>query len=239
MQFTKKIVFALAALSLTAAGYSQSTNKWESSAGLGLTLTRGNSDTLLFTADAQTAKKYTSDELSFGASISYGEQNDIKNNEAAKAYGQWNHLFSKRFYGYLRAEGLHDAIADVEYRVTLSPGAGYYFIKETNMTLSAEAGPAVVFEKQGGVEKTYLTARAAEKFEYKFNDRARIWQMAEFLPQIDNLDNYVINAELGVEASLTKRTALRAVLQDTFDNQPAPGRKKNDLKLVTSVVLKF
>src|ERR1041385_8696612 len=109
MQFTKKIVFALAALSLTAAGYSQSTNKWESSAGLGLTLTRGNSDTLLFTADAQTAKKYTSDELSFGASISYGEQNDIKNNEAAKAYGQWNHLFSKRFYGYLRAEGLHDA----------------------------------------------------------------------------------------------------------------------------------
>jgi putative salt-induced outer membrane protein YdiY len=239
MHSTKKILFVMAALSLTATGYSQSTNKWQSSAGLGLTLTRGNSDTLLFTADAQTAKKFTTDELSFGASVSYGEQNDIKNNEAAKAYGQWNHLFSERFYGYVRAEGLHDAIADVEYRVTLSPGVGYYFIKEPKMTLSGEAGPAVVFEKQGGNEKTYLTARVAEKFEYKFNDRARIWQSAEFLPQIDNLDNYIINAELGVESSLTKKTALRAVLQDTFDNQPAPGRKKNDLKLVTSVVVKF
>jgi hypothetical protein len=63
--------------------------------------------------------------------------------------------------------------------------------------------------------------------------------MAEFLPQIDRWKNYIINAEVGAEASLTKKTALRVVLQDTFDNQPAPGRKKNDLKLVTSVVVKF
>jgi putative salt-induced outer membrane protein YdiY len=239
MHSIKKLGFILAALCLAATGYSQSTNKWQSSAGLGLTLTRGNSDTLLFTADAQTAKKFTTDELSFGASISYGEQSDVKNNEAMKAYGQWNHLFTERFYGYVRAEGLHDAIADVEYRVTLSPGVGYYFIKEPNMTLSVEGGPAVIFEKQGSVEKTYMTARVAEKGEYKFNDKARIWEMVEFLPQVDNLDNYIVNAELGVESSLTKRSALRAVLQDTYDNQPAPGRKKNDLKLVTSVVVKF
>lgn len=235
----KKLLFVLAALFLTATGYSQSTNKWQTSAGLGLTLTRGNSDTLLFTADAVTAKKYTSDELTFGASLSYGEQEDIKNNETAKAFGQWNHLFTDRFYAYLRAEGLHDAIADVEYRITLSPGVGYYIIKETNMTLSAEAGPGVVIEKQGSVEKTYFTARVAEKFDYKLSDRARVWQMAEFLPQIDNVDNYIINAEVGVESALTKKTALRALLQDTYDNQPAPGRKKNDLKLVTSVVVKF
>jgi putative salt-induced outer membrane protein YdiY len=235
----KKILFVMAALFLTATGYSQSTNKWQTSAGLGLTLTKGNSDTLLFTADVVTLKKYTSDELTFGASVAYGEQEDVKNSEAMKAFGQWNHLFTDRFYSYVRVEGLHDAIADVEYRITLSPGVGYYFIKETNMTLSAEAGPGVVIEKQGSVEKTYMMARVAEKFDYKLSDRARVWQMAEFLPQVDNLDNYIINAEVGVESSLTKKTSLRAVLQDTYDNQPAPGRKKNDLKLVTSVVVKF
>jgi putative salt-induced outer membrane protein YdiY len=233
----------MAALFFAVTGYSQpsasSTNKWEKSAALGLTLTRGNSDTLLFTADALALRKWTADELSLGASISYGEQNDIKNNEAAKGFGQWNHLFSDRFYSYVRLEALHDAVADVEYRVTLSPGVGYYFIKEDRMHLSAEAGPGVVIEKQGSAEKTYFTARVAEKFDYKLNDRARLWQSVEFLPQVDNLDNYIINAELGVEAGLTKKTALRALLQDTFDNQPAPGRKKNDLKLVTSVVVKF
>jgi len=239
MHTGKKTLFAVAALSLAATGYSQSTNSWEKSAALGLTLTRGNSETLLLTVDAQAKKKWTEDELSLGASVSYGEDHSVKNNEALKGLAQWNHLFSERFYGYAHVDALHDAVADVEYRVTLSPGAGYYFIKKADMDLSAEAGPGVVFEKQGGVEKTYLTARVAEKFNYKLNDRARVWESVEFLPQVDNFDNYIINAEVGAEASLTKKTALRVVLQDTFDNQPAPGRKKNDLKLVTSVVVKF
>src|SRR5687767_10596393 len=64
-----KPFLAVAALSLTATGYSQSTNKWETSAALGLTLTKGNSDTLMVTADALTAKKFAHDELSFGASL--------------------------------------------------------------------------------------------------------------------------------------------------------------------------
>ena len=234
-----KPFLAVAALSLTATGYSQSTNKWETSAGLGLTLTKGNSDTLMVTADALTAKKFTHDELSFGVSLSYGEQSDVKNNEAAKAFAQWNHLFTDRFYSYVRADALHDAIADIEYRITLSPGVGYYIIKEDRMQLSVEGGPGAVIEKQGDEEKIYFVGRVAEKFQYKFNDKAKVWQMVEFLPQLDDFDNYIINAEVGVEASITARTALRAVLQDTYDNEPAPGRKKNDLKLVTSVVVKF
>src|SRR3954462_13840066 len=161
MHSGKKIVFALAALSLAATGYSQSTNKWEKSAALGLTLTKGNSDTLLFTGDVLAARKWSAEELNLGASISYGENNKIKNNETVRGFGQWNHLFSDRFYGYVRAEALHDAVADVEYRVTLSPGAGYYFIKNDRVRLSAEAGPGVVFEKQGGKDKTYFTARVA------------------------------------------------------------------------------
>src|SRR5687767_13343905 len=136
-----KPFLAVAALSLTATGYSQSTNTWETSAALGLTLTKGNSDTLMVTADALTAKKFTNDELSFGVSLSYGEQSDIKNNETAKAFGQWNHLFTERFYSYVRADALHDAIADIEYRITLSPGVGYYIIKEDRMQLSVEGGP--------------------------------------------------------------------------------------------------
>src|SRR3954464_13643182 len=166
-----KTLILTAALFCTATGYSQpaatSTNHWEKSAALGLTLTCGNSDTLLFTADALALRKWTADELSLGASVWYGEQNDIKNNEAAKAFGQWNHLFSDRFYSYVRLEALHDAVADVEYRVTLSPGVGYYFIKEDRMHLSMEGGPGMIMEKQGSVEKTYFIARVAEKFDYK------------------------------------------------------------------------
>jgi putative salt-induced outer membrane protein len=229
----------LAATSVCAQSGVEQTPRWESNAAIGFTLTSGNSDTLLATANVLTQKKWDRNELRFGADAAYGEQEDIKNNEFVRGFGQYNRLFSDRCFGYVRAEALHDAIADVEYRVTLSPGAGYYFIKNDRTSLSLEVGPGVVFEKQGARETTYLTLRVAERFEHKFSKTARIWQSAEWLPQVDDFNNYIINAEVGVAAALTEKLELQAVLQDTYDNEPAPGRKSNDIKLITRLGYKF
>lgn len=234
------LIFSAAVFSSTAAeAPAAPTDAWETSAAAGLTLTRGNSDTLLFNANLWSQKKWERNELSFGVDASYGENNSIKNTESLHGFGQYNRLFTDRCYGYARLDGLHDSIADVEYRVTLSAGGGYYFIKNDTTRLSAEAGPGIVFEKQGGRSHEYLVLRVAERFEHKLNDRARIWQSAEYLPQVDNFNNYILNGEIGVEAGLTSKLSLRSYLQDTYDNEPAPGRKQNDLKLVAGIAYKF
>lgn len=213
--------------------------QWHSSAFLGLTLTRGNSDTVLFTGNVKTEKKEKLNEWAFGADGAYGENNSVKNNETLHLFGQYNRLFSERLFGYARVDGLHDGIADVDYRVALSPGAGYYFIKDKITSLAAEVGPGVVFEKRGGQEQTYATLRVAERFEHKFNDRARIWQNAEFLPEVKHVKNFIINAEVGVGASISKNLELSVVLQDNYVNEPAKGRKSNDVKIVSGVTYKF
>src|SRR5262249_38025874 len=142
-------------------------------------------------------------------------------------------------YGYGRLDALHDGIADIEYRFVLSPGVGYYFIKDPKTTLSLEGGPGVVIEKQGNDEHTYFTLRIGQKFEHKFNDRVRVWESVELLPQVDNFDNFIVNAEAGIESALSKTWALRLVLQDTYDNEPAPGRKKNDFKVIGGIQWKL
>ena len=212
---------------------------WKSSVSAGLTLTKGNSDTLLFTASLQTQKKTPHDEYKFGVEGSYGENNSVENNKTAHAFGQYNHLFNERLFGYLRADGLHDGIADLDYRVSLSPGLGYYLLKSTNTTLAVEAGPGVVFERLGSQDDTYATLRLAERFEHKFTSGARVWQSVEFSPELDKWEKFVANAELGVEAPLTKQLSLRAYVQDTYVNEPAAGRKNNDLKLISGVAYKF
>lgn len=241
----KLIAPACAALVLGGAGATQAqtatntTPPWDVSVALGLTGTRGNSDTVLFTLNGRADKKWDKNELHFGADFTYGEQNDVKNNESARAFGQYNRLFTDRFYGYARVEGLHDAIADIEYRFTISPGVGYYLIKEQKTTLTVEGGPGVVFEKQGADKHNYYTLRIAQAFEHKFSDRVRVWESVEFLPQVDNWDNFIINSEVGVESALSKSWALRLVLQDTYDNQPAPGRDENDVKLIAALAWKL
>ena len=68
-----------------------------------------------------------------------------------------------------------------------------------------------------------------------------MWETAEWLPSLKNFSHYIVNAEVGVEADLSKdkKWALRTYLQDTYNSVPAPGRKNNDLKLVAAVAYKF
>lgn len=191
------------------------------------------------TATFKTRKKTAENEFAFGMDGSYGENNSVENNETLHGVGQFNHLFSKRFYGFLNLEGLHDGISDLTYRFTFSPGAGYYFLNATNTTLAVEAGPGLIVQQLGGVDTTYATFRLAERFEHRLDNGARVWEKAEFLPQMNKLQNFLVNAEIGAEASLTKTFSIQVTLQDNFINQPAPGRKDNDVKLISGLVYKF
>jgi putative salt-induced outer membrane protein YdiY len=213
---------------------------WDGNVGAGLTLTHGNSDTLLVTASILTHKKTPENEISLGADGAYGEDNSVENVDTAHGFSQYNHLFSDKFYAYARVDALHDGIADLQYRITIGPGVGYYFIKETNTTFAAEFGSSFVNQRLGNVDDNYATFRLAERFEHKFNKYgARVWENVEFLPQVNKFENYLVNAEVGVETSITKKISLKTFLQDNFANEPADRRQKNDLKLVSGVAYKF
>ncbi len=222
---------------------------WETVASAGVTLTRGNSKTFLATAGLNAKRKWSHDEILLGASAGYGESttgtrapDDNKTDvtqKYLKGFGQYNHLFNDRLYGGFRAEGLYDKIAAVDYRFTISPLLGYYLIKEPATSLAVEAGPSVVFEKVGGEQNTYLGGRVAERYEYKFKSNARIWESAEWITQVDDVDNWILNAEAGVSAPIVKSLDVRLVVQDSYDNRPAPNRLKNDFKLIAGLGYRF
>jgi putative salt-induced outer membrane protein YdiY len=215
-------------------------NPWESSITIGLTLTSGNSKTLLMTGGVKTHKKTPDNELTFEADGAYGTSGGTEDVNMIHGFGQFNHLFSKKFYAYARVEGLRDGIADLQYRITVGPGAGYYFIKETNTTFSSELGSSFVTQRLGQEDKHYATLRLAESFEHKFKSYgARIWENVEVLPQVDQFNNYLINTEVGIESALGKSLSLKTFVVDNFNNEPASDREKNDLKLVSAISYKF
>lgn len=218
------------------------TNKypWESTAAAGLTLTKGNSDTLLFTAKFLTDKKTVHNEYNFGADGTYGKSDGVENAEQIHGFGQWDHTFYDDLYGYVRTEGLRDAIADIKYRVTLGPGVGYYFIKDKATTLSVEGGASYVFQRLGTNATSYATLRLAQKYDHKFTAYGtHIWETVEILPQVDKFQNYLFNAEVGIEASIAQNLSLQTYLDDNFNSEPANGRKRNDVKLVSAIAYKF
>jgi putative salt-induced outer membrane protein YdiY len=217
---------------------------WQGSLSLGLTLTKGNSDTSLFTGKFLDGRKTPENEYSFDVDGSYGENDSVKSAELAHADGQWNHLFSDRLFSYVRTDALHDGISDVTYRFSVGPGAGYYFIKDKRTTLAGEGGVNWEFQDIGsGTNRTdlvYETLRLADRFEHKFSFYgARIWQNAEVLPQVDKFQHFLINGEIGIEAAIVKNLSLQMYVDDAYDSEPATDRKRNDVKLVSGVSYKF
>ncbi len=216
-------------------------NRWETTAAAGFTLTRGNSDTLLATLSLDTKRKWERDEVALGIAGGYGEDDSVRNTEFVNAFGQYNRLLTERFYVGLRADFNYDGIANLSYRVTVSPLAGYYLIKEARTTLALEAGPSVVFEKyQDQSADTYAGFRLAERFEHKLTDTTKIWQSATYIPQIDRwADKYIITFEAGIDTAITKQWSLRVVFQDIYDSEPAAGNDRNDMRLIAGTAYKF
>jgi putative salt-induced outer membrane protein YdiY len=218
---------------------------WVTTAAAGFTLTRGNSENFLATLSLDTKRKWEKDEAFLGISGGYGDSTVnnayTKNTEFLQGFGQYNHLFSDRFYGGLRLDAQYDGIAGVDYRAKITPMVGYYLIKNEKMTLSAEAGPSAVFEHlEGESARSYMAIRFAENFEYKLTATTKVWETLAYIPEIsDWANNYLLNLEVGIDTAITKQLSLRVVFQDMYASQPAAGRKSNDLRLLAGVAYKF
>ena len=179
------------ALALSQTNAAAAKTQWQSSVSAGLTLTRGNSDAMLATMTESSVVKWGRNRLSLGGDGAFGETkapgatNSTINAETAHGFLQYDRLFTPRFYGYSRVDGLHDGVADILYRVSLSPGLGYYFIKTTNTGLSAEAGPGFILEKLDGTTENYASFRLGEQFHRALSRRARLWESVEWLPEAE------------------------------------------------------
>jgi len=89
------------------------------------------------------------------------------------------------------------------------------------------------------VRQTYAGFRLGERFEHTFAGGAKVWETLEWIPQIDEFSNWILNAEIGVSAPIVKSLDVRLVAQDTYNNHPAMDHLKNDLKVLAGIGYRF
>ena len=226
--------------------------KLEKSLSLGATLTDGNSETMLANGSFLLAgEQERLGSFKVGLEGNYGEnttrtvvdgvevESEEKTVANAKLTANVKKTLSRVTFVYLDGSVLNDDIAEIDYRATLGPGLGLYLIKNDRTSFSVDAGVAQVWEEVADIKDDYLALRLAESFEHHFAENAKIWQSVVYMPEASDFDNYLVTAELGVEAPLQGRLNLRVVLQDKFDSQPGEGLEKNDLTLIAGVNIKL
>lgn len=220
----------------------------------GLTMTDGNSETLAANASLKTeGEKAGLGSVIAGVEGNYGEStlsssavdpvtgetvttdSNEKTVENAKIYANVKKTLSPRTFALLDGSALYDGVALIDYRAALGPGLGAYLVKNDQRTLSLEAGPSYIWEQVDGARNDYLALRFAERYSCQATQTAKLTQSVEYVPEVEDFDNYYLTAEIGVEAAMSDRLSLRMVLQDKYDNTPAPGAERNDLSLIAGL----
>ncbi len=208
---------------------------------LGATLTDGNSETIESNGGILVDGRIPdSAEVHAGIEGNYSENTDDDDNtettvQNGKVFANVKGDIANGWFGVGDAQLFHDNIADVDYRLTLSPGIGRYLVDNDTVRLSIEAGPAYVWEEVADVTDNYFAVRCAERLDWTISETAKFWEQCEYLLDSDETDHYFITAEAGIEAAVSSRVNLRLVVKDKYDSEPAADADENDISVVTAL----
>jgi len=205
----------------------------EASLALGVTVNDGNTDNSMLNLGFGLTKQPSDTQvLRLEADAAYGETSGSNSTENAKASLDYQYLVSERAYASFNTSIAYDDISGLDYRWIVAPGAGYYLMKEDHVFMTVEAGPAYVMEKKDGESDDFVALRLAERYERTMDSSAKFWQLLEYLPDVEDVDIYVLTAEIGVEAPVSEKLNIQLVVKNTYDSNPADGREKNDLSVI-------
>ncbi len=96
-----------------------------------------------------------------------------------------------------------------------------------------------------GTSDSFASLRGATSWKHMFSSKAYFFQGIEFLPNLDDSEDYRINSETTIVAPLSSHVAMKASYQLRFDNLPslnAAGTfplRKSDRILSTGIQLTF
>ncbi|BDS07736.1 hypothetical protein NT6N_27760 [Oceaniferula spumae] len=205
---------------------------WVTTALLGGSFASGNTDASSLAVGILAKRKtdLTSSEL--GLSGNYGETDGLRSSESAELDLHHQYTFKKPYFVGLRFDADYDALADLDYRLALTPYVGRFLCEDGPNFVSIEVGPSIVTEKQGGITDTYFAPYVTLKAEKHFNPRTRIYSELSWRGEASDPSNYILSSKFGFDHAISDTTKLKVLLTDTYDNTPAEGRKANDLKLV-------
>ncbi|MFT5882335.1 MAG: putative salt-induced outer membrane protein YdiY [Crocinitomicaceae bacterium] len=214
-------------------------SQWESSADFGLSLSKGNTDSLLLRLGLKTEKKDGPDAYFGSVSYNYGEEDSASTQDEILGEATWKHAYSgKNFFG-LRMDARRDTFADIDYRLSLNTTYGYYWLDTETTVFSTELGLGVTTEDKGDGSTTYLNGLFAQDFEHKFNENAKFYQSLIFAPRLDNFGDYRIEFEMGIETKISETLSFKVSFEDRYESRPAEGKEENDLQLITGLSYKF
>jgi putative salt-induced outer membrane protein YdiY len=215
---------------------------WTGSAGLGLTLNRGNTETtninLSFDATRDPKQK---DVWKIQALYLRGDTNGEVSANRVFSQVRYERTLTTRLFFFSQLPYLRDHFKNIDYHLAPSGGIGYKLVTTPRTTLAADAGFGVKWEKNPGLDvKTAAVVTSGDRYEFKLSPTSSLTQSFSAIWDADDWADALYTFSGGAAAALTAKSQLKLELLDTYSTRPpSENIKKNDVSFLGAVVYKF
>ncbi len=208
---------------------------WEVTGAAGLGLSRGNQDTLNFSAQLLATYLKDADEALLGVDYTYGETDSTTNVHNAHGLAAYNRTLAGPFYAGILAEAWYDEIAALDYRFSVMPTAGFYLIKNDTTVLALEGSAGYVWEEQDSISRGYAAFRLGQRFSHTTAGGVKLTESVSWMPEFEDTDNWLLVAQAGLAVPVSTHWAVGVSGRYTIDNTPAAGLEKDDLAVLATL----
>lgn len=139
---------------------------------------------------------------------------------------------------FLDLRASKDRFAGISRRFEEALGISYDVVK-TGKDLVAVEGAATLVQERSilGVDNNYPAALAGARYRHNFTADATFGLVGEYIPNLENGNDYRLNGEARLIAPLSGSIALSLSYLVRFDNEPEPGFKKTDRFFTSGIQL--
>jgi len=209
--------------------------KWTGNVSLGLSLNKGNSDTLNvsfdFTADHRISKKV---EWRNSGLLLFGKAGKITIKETYQLYTGINWHHSERILTYYSVQGIRDIFKNYEHRILPGLGVGYKILTREKFKLTLTGGLSLVATEyhDTGDRTSYAGLDFSDEFTWNISEYAQFNQKWRLNFNVQDFNHALWQFEANLITMLIKSLAVKL----TFINSH---EKKDDYSFLAGISMKF
>lgn len=215
---------------------------WQGEVSLGYNKSSGNTQTGQLTLGLYGNRKTDQDEFTLKGDSFYSSSN--KKMDAQRYSGMLRYAFSfweRRWYNFYKIQGEHDRFANINYRLIPSIGIGYWRFDRPDLKLMFEAGAG--FEHTDFRDNTENTNEGVliprMFFEKRLFAKSRFSQDVFFYPSLSDRSKFRMHSEIAFTNPINSQLSLRLSLIDDYNSGPPRDTKKNDVRMISSILYNF
>ena len=214
---------------------------WTVTAGGGLAITNGNSDTSTVNASYEvTYDRRLRNVVKSDGLFLHGTTESELSADRLSLNGRDEFKLNRRAYVFGQNQFLRDRFKDITYLIAPTAGVGYSAVATKATTLGVDAGVGGVWEKNRGLDVAASGAlTVGQKLVHALTATTSLSQSYSGLWKTSDTGDSLHIFNIGIAAAVTSRTQIKFDVLDTFKNKPPLATiHKNDVATLVSLVYK-